>query len=148
MKKAFLVVGRSNWGKSETLKQLTAGNRRLKYFQLDDQWYFIKRMSNDDDEKGLIKFIDKNADIINHDLIIAFCPEFEKPRDGNLILKKLSKKYELLFFVIKHNYKQTDEISQDEIKIIKWYGLVNVYKEKKEAFVRAKALASFVKANS
>jgi hypothetical protein len=144
MKNVFLVVGHSNWGKSETLKKLTSNNRRLKYFMIDGKWYFIKRMSNDDDETGLIEFIDKKAKSIKHDLIIAFCPEFEKPRKSKTILDKLSKRYNLNCFVIRYSYYGNSKVSDAEIRVLKDYGRVIVFESKSEAHVRAKALEGFI----
>jgi len=105
-------------------------------------------MSNDDDEKGLIKFIKLLAPKIPHNLILAFCPAFEMPRKGKEILEMLHKKYELYFFVLKTNYKGTDSRSDDQINVLKDFGKVEVYKKRAEAEERAIAFKKFIKANS
>jgi hypothetical protein len=45
---------------------------------------------------------------------------------------------------LKHKYKGYSTISEDEIKVLREYGHVTVYKEHEEAKARAKALESYI----
>src|ERR1039457_6447625 len=115
MKKAFVIVGHAHWGKSETLKSLTDDNYRYHWIEIKDKWIFIKRMSNDDDEKKLRDFIKKNT-MDKDTLILTFCPSFEKGKKGHEILKSLiNKKFKLYFFILKNKYGTDETISDDEI---------------------------------
>ena len=142
MKKAFLLVGHSNWGKSETLYQLTDRNRRKKYFQINDEWFFVRRMSNDDNEESLEKFI-KSAWKYKCHLIMAFCPTFEKGK-ASALLNELSKRFEINTFVLTHKYGGNDSITSKEIKALAKYGIVEELKKKQEATQRAKAFKAFI----
>lgn len=97
MKKAFLLVGHSNWGKSETLYQLAENNRRKKYYLISGEWFIIRRMSNDDNEESLERFID-SADKYGHHLIIAFCPTFRPGEKAHKMLKKTIRKFRDISF--------------------------------------------------
>jgi len=57
-KKAFAVVGHSNWGKSYTLRALTDNTPQYRWWEIKGELFNIKRMSNDDDTEGLLEFVE------------------------------------------------------------------------------------------
>ncbi|WP_353164396.1 hypothetical protein [Empedobacter brevis] len=54
MKKIFLYVGHSNFGKSFALKELTNGSSHQKSTLIDGKTFKVRKMSNDDDWKKSI----------------------------------------------------------------------------------------------
>jgi hypothetical protein len=142
MKKVFLLIGHSNWGKSETLYHLTNKNRRKKYFKINEEWFFVRRMSNDDNELSLDKFI-KSATKYKSHLIVAFCPTFEKGSAYQL-LKELAKNFEINSFVLLHKYDGSNSITKEELKSLKQFGRVEVLEERQEATLRAKGFEDFI----
>jgi hypothetical protein len=142
--KAFLIVGHSNWGKSQTLRKLTSNSRRIKYFDISGANFFVRRMSNDDDEKKLLKFV-SDATKYKMNLIVAFCPVFDKNRESRKILDILSKDFSLFFFVLKHKYASDLTISDDETNVLRDFGDVSLYNKRNEAAKsRAKAFGNYI----
>ncbi len=72
--KIAFVVGHANWGKSKTLSALTNGNYRLRRTTIAEDEFFIRRMSNDDQPKGYIKFMLSLDPALRPYLIAALCP--------------------------------------------------------------------------
>lgn len=147
MNKAYLIVGHSNWGKSKTLKQLTSNNRRVKYVSISGENFFVRRMSNDDHEKKLLKFV-TDATKYKRNLIVAFCPAFDKPRESKKILDILAKDFTLFFFVLKHKYGSDLIISENEIDVLREFGDVSVFnKRNEEAKIRALSFEKYISKN-
>jgi hypothetical protein len=143
MKKAFLMVGHSNWGKSETLAHLTKHNRKKKYVEISGEWFFIRRMSNDDNEEKLMTFIE-SAHKYNCHLIIAFCPTFQAGEKGHKMLTVLSKDFEIHPFVLMHEYSGTRVIERDEIVELEKYGKCKKYIEQGESTARSIAFKKYI----
>jgi hypothetical protein len=147
MKKAFILVGHSNWGKSKTLYHFT-GQTYVHSFMINGKNLEIKRMSNDDIYEELFPAIER---LINREidyLIIAFCPNFVDPRKkAEEILKKLREKYNLYFFVLHKKYGSNKYISEDELVILKSYGIVENFSLSEDANNRAEAFKKFIESN-
>src|SRR5580700_698846 len=124
--RAFLVVGHKHWGKSRTIRALT--NEYYGWVKLEGKWFFVRLMSNDDKPEGYGKFI-KHLDPAEKPLvIIAYCPEDESPE----FLSMLAKKYDVFLWVLRHNYRQTEEILPSTIAKLRSSGTVEYYQEKRE----------------
>src|SRR5687768_10529410 len=101
---AFLVVGHSNWGKSQTLRVLTDDDYKKRRMTIDGTQFFVRKMSNDDDRDGHPPFLDFAHALrpaSKPHVIAAFCPTFGENESGHEILDTLRKRYELFFFVLK-----------------------------------------------
>lgn len=85
--KAFFVVGHKNWGKSETLKELTDGNWRFHWFEINEEWFFFQRMSNDDIPDEFHERLDKLDPEDKPLVIIALCPTFDDEEQRNGLIK-------------------------------------------------------------
>lgn len=137
--KAFLIVGHRHWGKSETLRSLTGGNRSI---FIDGIPLSVRRMSNDDiDKDDPEKFWRFTRDLSEPYVAIAFCPTFDSdPQftryklDAATILDALRKHYEIFFWVIKHSQnpkrKRPREIDEPTIERLKTYGTVKIFARK------------------
>ena len=145
-KKVAFVVGHANWGKSSTLRVLTNDSWRLRKTTIKGFEFFIRRMSNDDQPAGYIKFMKSINPSTKPYLIAALCPQFEKPEARTeLILKALLEKgYELFFWVIEHQYGTDETISTKEIQSLRKYGSVEVFSKKAEAVERSRNFKQFV----
>jgi hypothetical protein len=142
--KAFVVVGHKNWGKSLTLKALTNGDHNERTIKLNGNKFFIRRMSNDDVPLSFLKFIEKLDPLSKSHVILTLCPDFEI--DATIkILDKLNEKYRLFFWVIENQYGRGRQITDAEIKRLKQYGEVEVFKERDaESNRRAKRFRRFI----
>ena len=150
MKKAFAVVGHSHWGKSWTLRALTDDAIQYRYWTIKETQFRIKRMSNDDDPEGLLKFISKLGKPYDQYLIYALCPNFNKNegRSTDRILNNLHDKgYKLHFWVIQHQSDGDGIITAQEISELKKYGHVEVYSNKVDEKHRAKYFEKYVTTN-
>ncbi|MEI9918162.1 MAG: hypothetical protein WDO14_05095 [Bacteroidota bacterium] len=145
MRKAFILIGHSNWGKSKTLKSLI-GSVRVTHWTIKGVDFFVRRISNDDDEESLINFVDKRT-VNKGNIIITFCPSFDKGKQVEAILKKLKKDFSLHFFVLKHKYRSDEIIPDTEVAVLKKYGSVYVYPKDTEAAERARAFKAFIADN-
>lgn len=143
-KKAFFVVGHSNWGKSHTLRHLTGGNVRKRRVELEGEVFYIRRMSNDDDETKLLEFVTNEINKKGNHAIIAFCPVFEAGRQSKEILEILKKDFDLYFFVIKHEFKGDRVVTTQEIEILTQYGKYEVLNERIESSERTERLKAFI----
>ncbi|OHD54880.1 MAG: hypothetical protein A2Y33_16020 [Spirochaetes bacterium GWF1_51_8] len=153
--KAFILVGHSDWGKSETLYSLT-DNSRHSYYYLEDHCFITQRMSNDDESEwyslynSLERKIKKNWN--SNPLLFALCPNFSEGAKNTINILELLKqnKYKMYFFVLQKKYtnnfrKDSLLVSPQEVQILMEYGEVEVFSEMKESFERAKAFESFIK---
>ena len=154
MKKVFIYVGHSNWGKSMALKILTSGSSHKKISNISNQMIRVRKMSNDDDGKGLLEWV-KDIPRTQYDrFIIAFCPKCP-PIDGkptaeqNIsldILIELQKTNKLFFFVQKEKYNDsTQQISQDEINLMLNFGIVKILSCQNPNTTRAIEFENFIK---
>ena len=151
--KAFIVVGHADWGKSDTLKALTNGSRHKQKWDIGKVEVFIRRMSNDDEEEKLEEFVKGLDQDETPYLVATLCPTFnmERRRPALLrILTVLRDKYNLFFFVLRHQGKNPDAtIPRDDMAELDGYGTVHVFKAKGEkAETIARAFQVFVTANS
>lgn len=146
-KKAFFVVGHSNWGKSFTLRKLTNDSPRIRRVTLAGNIFYIRRMSNDDHEEKLLEFVTNEINKKGNHAIIAFCPVFEAGRKSKEVLEILKKDFDLHFFVIKHEFKGERVVTNEEIEVLRQYGECEVLNEKIESDLRAEKFTKFILAN-
>jgi hypothetical protein len=143
--KIAFVVGHKQWGKSQTLSSLTNDNFRLRRTTIAGVEFFIRRMSNDDQPKGYIKFMKSLDPALRPYLIAALCPQFDDPEAAtNSVLTTLAERYQLFFWVIEHQYGTTEVVSAKEIQGLRNFGTVEVFSPTVEAPVRAKKFKQFV----
>lgn len=148
--KAFLVVGHEDWGKSTTLKALTDNSRYPRQWKIGSIEFFIRRMSNDDQLDSFKKFVSKlDLDLVPY-LIATLCPTFNNEEalpDLLEILSTLKRKYELFFFVLRHNCQNPAiTISDDEISKLERYGVMESFvSEGAKSQVIARTFETFVK---
>jgi len=143
--KAFILVGHADWGKSLTLKEFTNGVRQYRWWKIKNKWIYIKRMSNDDDSKGLYNYIKKMKPDEHENIVLTLCPNFEvKNRKTEDILQQLNKNYEMFFFVLKYNYDASAQIKDSEVSELKKYGTVEILSKPEDKKVRAKQFKQFV----
>lgn len=147
MKQFFLYVGHSNFGKSFALKEITNGKSRQKTLLINGKAFMVRKMSNDDDEKSLLKFVEKIKNSNYSHYIIAFCPKQEYSEKAKEILEVLKQSGNLFFFVQKNSFKDDREIEDAEINSLKGYGTVEVMEGKKEAAIRAVTFRKFIDVN-
>lgn len=151
-KKVFMYVGHSNWGKSKALKVLT-NNSQQRTVQLGKFIVSVKRMSNDDIGKELLKFVNKIPTLQFQRFVLAFCPK--KPSDdGNLtteqnialeILTTLKNTNEIFFFVQEEKYNSSTRlITQQEIDWLKEFGTVHILKGQNDDVDRASKFKTFI----
>jgi len=142
--KAFLVVGHKHWGKSTTLKALTAGNRFLRTWKIGSTLFFVRRMSNDDIPGSLRELVNSLDPEITPRVIATLCPTFNNKKAVPMlleILETLKRKYELFFFVLRHKCSNpTVTITDDEIDKLERYGTVQQFRP---AGAKAQTIARF-----
>ena len=146
-KKAFFFFFYSNWGKSCTLRKLTNNSPRIRRVTLAGNVFYIRRMSNDDHETKLLEFVTNEINKKGNHAIIAFCPVFEAGRKSKEVLEILKKDFDLYFFVIKHEYKGSRVVANEEIEVLMQYGKCEVLNEKIESDLRAERFTKFILAN-
>jgi hypothetical protein len=140
---AFLVVGHSQWGKSKTLWALT--NDQRGWVTLDGKQFFVRLMSNNDVPDSYEKFINSLGPIKKPLVIAAYCPE----RPPYPFITALAKKYNLILWILEHNYADTASITPDEIQSLHKFGKVECYSlRRSEAVARASALMQFIQVNA
>lgn len=145
--KIAFVVGHANWGKSKTLIALTNGNYRLRRTTIAEDEFFIRRMSNDDQPKGYIKFMLSLDPTLRPYLIAALCPQFDDPTKAtdSILTSLRAKGYQLFFWVIEHQFGTDEVVTAKEIQRLRRFGKVEVFSATSEAGARAKSFKSFVK---
>jgi hypothetical protein len=148
MRKVFVLVGHSNWGKSMTLRALTSGNRYITIKPIGGHHFFIRRMSNDDNAESLLDFtINKlgNKDY----LIMTLCPTKLKKRFTLSILRNLRRSHnEIYFFVLKYKHNGLEQILDTEINMLSPFGTLEIYTTVAPAPTRAAAFRKFVEIHS
>jgi len=137
--RAFLVVGRADWGKSWTLRALTPKWGRV---LLCGRAFFVRRMSNDDQPAGFEKFLNALDTSPKAYVVLAYCPERGSPR----LLKILQRKFMVFSWVLEHDWYCTDTVSRDEIALLKEQTTkVEVFRLlRRPASMRARALRDFI----
>ncbi len=148
-KKAFLIVGHSNRGKSWTIRSLIEGHSHKNRFTLDNHELFVRRMSNDDNEDSLLRFVKKGIRNKPGDVILTFCPRFERDETKE-ILDLLKLDFELHFFVLQYQQhpKKDGVISDAEIESLKKYGAkLEIFSKKDLPDNIAAKFEKFVKEN-
>jgi len=156
MKKVFIYVGHSNWGKSMALKAITDGNSHKKITNISGKPIRVRKMSNDDDGQGLLDWV---TDIPRKEydyFIIAFCPNFppvnreptNNQNTGLKILTELKKTNELFFFIQEEKYNNSKiQISQYEINYLRNYGITKVLSGQNKCTTRAMEFKKFINNN-
>jgi hypothetical protein len=148
MKKAFLLVGHENFGKSRTLVELTESKNSLRT-SIGNKDFALKRKSNDDIGEELLNYVKdilKNKDY--EYLLACFCPNFTDSNKCSMkILETLKKECELYSFVLMKQFGRNKFVSQDEIESLKKYSNVLRYSASEDARERADALAKYIKKN-
>ena len=153
-KKVFIYVGHSNWGKSMALKMLTGGSSSKKIANISGHIVRVRKMSNDDDGKGLLDWVVAIPRINYQRFIIAFCPQFPpvsgeptiEQNRGLDILLELQKTNELFFFIQKEKFNDTtQQISQNEINWMLNYGIVQILSGQNPNSTRATEFENFIK---
>lgn len=107
-------------------------------------------MSNDDDSKGLLNFVQKILGKWQENFIITYCPNHlnsnNQGYEAKQILETLSEFCELYFFVQEEKYgNPTAVIKTDKITSLKSYGPLELLKGQHEADFRGEAFLSFIK---
>ncbi len=145
--KIAFVVGHAGWGKSKTLSALTNGNYRLRRTTIAEDEFFIRRMSNDDQPKGYIKFMLSLDPALRPYLIAALCPQFDEPAAAtdSVLTSLRAKGYRLFFWVIEHQFGTEEAVTAKEIERLRGFGKVELLSTTAEAGARAKSFKSFVK---
>ena len=148
VKKAFLLVGNKDWGKTDTLKQppFTISNSKKRLISLIGFDFFLRKGSNRDKKVAYIAFVVK---VVFNYLILAFATG-KKYEPKKILTKLKSKGYKIYAFVLKYKYGNPNKIITDsEIAMLKQYATkVEVYSViKAEAKARAVAFNKFIKKN-
>jgi hypothetical protein len=145
MKKAFIYVGHSNWGKSFALKQITNGSSHKKTVVIKNKIFFVRKMSNDDNSSGLLLFSENIPSTWYQNFILAYCPNHEKDQGAMNILNSLQKSCELYFFVQESKYSNPSlSIPETEITYLQKIGKVQILKGHNSDTVRASKFHSFI----
>lgn len=122
MKKAFIYVGHSNWGKSFALKKLTQNSSKVKKCNVNGKHIFVRKMSNDDDSGKLLKFVKDIPRKWQKNFIITYCPKQDdliKGKEAKLILDELKTSCELYFFVQEEKYNSPqDKITPQQMQYL------------------------------
>jgi hypothetical protein len=146
--KIAFVVGHENWGKSETLRALTNGDRYQKKCEIGGVEFFVRRMSNDDipETHSFEKFMNSLDPTKNPNIIAALCPNFQDvDRATELVLESLRKKgYQLFFWVMENQYGTDRAIAANDISHLRTVGEVEVVSGMHEANARASNFKRFV----
>ena len=145
--KVVFVVGHSNWGKSQTLRALTGGSHRIRRTEIAGIEYFIRRMSNDDQPKGFVKWMKAMHPDRWPQILAALCPDFDNPaKDTAGVLQSLRDNgYKLYFWVLRSQYGTDNRISSTDISRLRSFGKVDIFDEIAEANARAKRFKAYVK---
>jgi len=146
-KKAFLLTGHRNWGKSKTLNDPGFAGKN-KHIIINGNNVFIIKMSNDDQFAKLLDDIKKHKDIPY--MIIAFCCNFEEGFFTVEILEALKKYgYEVFSFVLEHQYNNPEiSVTNEQIVKLKKYTKCEIYSVKKaESNARAIAFKKYLENN-
>lgn len=147
--KAFILVGHSNWGKSETIFSLKDNDIKKQHVIIKNRWILVRSRSNDDIRKELLVMIKKIVKLDYREIIVLLCPKFDKRDSHNTlkILNELLKKYKLYFFVLEKKYGFDKTIKRTEVGKLKKFGKLKILKGAKESKVRAKEFKKYILEN-
>lgn len=146
MKKAFIYVGHSAWGKSFALKQITNNSSHKKTVQINNKWVWVRKMSNDDDAVGLLSFSKTIPSKGYENFILAYCPKHENDQGAMDILNTLQKSCKLYFFIQEIMYSDPSQsISTTEVDYLNRIGTVQILTGHNPDTVRADQFLSFIK---
>lgn len=141
---AFFVVGHSHWGKSRTLKALTGNSAYVRSMSIGGRSFAIRRRSNDDiDTAPWAARITALESAGHSHLLLALCPTTQ----ALPVLRRLSRTYDLYFWVMKDRFKGTGQITPAEVARLQAFGRVSLFSGQHPARVRARALLNFIVAN-
>ena len=156
MKKVFIYVGHSNWGKSMALKIITGNNSRQKTVQISGYNVRVRKMSNDDHGQKLLDWVKTFTRQVYDRHLIAFCPKVT-PLTGNGtaaqliaadILIELQKNNLLYFFVQEEKFNSPqDKITIAEIGWLNFFGTVHILRGQNQNTVRAQEFHQFITQN-
>lgn len=145
MKKAFIYVGHSNWGKSFALKQITNGSSHKKTVEIKNKMFFVRKMSNDDNSLGLLSFSESIPSRWYQNFILAYCPNHEIDQGAMKILNSLQKSCELYFFVQESKYSDSSQtIPAAQISFLQKIGKVQILTGHNPDKIRASKFHSFI----
>lgn len=144
--KIAFVVGHVQWGKSKTLCALTNDDFRVKKIKIDGVEFFIRRMSNDDQPAGYVKFMKSISPTAKPYLIATLCPNFDgTDATTDSILNTLRVNgYELFFWVIEHQFGTSQVVTAEVIQRLRSFGKVAVFSATAEAAARSRSFMQFV----
>jgi len=147
MKKAFIYVGHSDWGKSFALKKLTNNSSKVKSCNINGQHIFVRKMSNDDDSDKLLKFVKGIVRKWQQNFIIAYCPKQDVNSQAKEILDELYKSCELYFFIQEEKYNDPQrKITPKELKYLDQIGKqLFILRGQNQDLGRAKSFEQFIK---
>jgi hypothetical protein len=144
--KAICLVGRENWGKSETLFHLVGGSRHIAKIEVAGTAVFVRHMSNDDIPESFIQFVHALQAARKPVVVIALCPNFTDPSAATeeLLRELASKGYTLHFWVLRRRYGSSQVVAPEEIRRLERHGAVEVYDGSDEASIRAENFRDFI----
>lgn len=150
MPKVVFVVGHSNWGKSQTLRELTDGSYNVRRTEIAGIEYFIRRMSNDDQPEGFVKRMKGMRPGRWPQILAALCPDFEDREKctAEVLLTLRDKGYSLFFWVLAKQYGTDARIQANQIAQLRTFGEVEIFEGVAEAAVRAKKFRAYVRSIS
>jgi hypothetical protein len=145
-RRAILIVGHENWGKSLTLRALTNGSSYQRHIVIAGVQFFIRRMSNDDQPDGYFDFIRAIDPGTIPNLIATLCANFQRTeaRTDQILQILRSKGYQIVFWVIRHQYGTDSVVTPDQVARLRTYGIVEIHDARSEAAVRARQFHTFV----
>jgi hypothetical protein len=150
MKKAFIYVGHSNWGKSFTLRRLTNNSSYVKTININNKWVWVRKMSNDDKPQELLDFVNSIPSNWYQNFILAYCPTHENVnnRIARRILNSLQQSCQLFFFVQERMFSdQSQIIPEPEISYLREIGNVQVLQGHSGDSIRSARFLDFIREN-
>ena len=126
---AFLIVGHSNFGKSETLWALTDyAEKRGKQppCTIAGVDFFVRRMSNDDAPYQNPRSYEEFVEAIGaeperyRNFISAFCPRFSEKKTERF-LSAFKERHDVYAMVIRQSHKGDATVSDEEIALLSKY---------------------------
>lgn len=156
MKKVFIYVGHSNWGKSMALKIITGNSVHQGRVQIQQYNVRVRKMSNDDNGEGLLNWVRTFSNQNYERFIIAFCPNLppitgEPSIQQNIavdILMELQQTNTLYFFIQeeKYNFPQ-NKITEQEVNWLRNFGATCILRGQNNDTVRANEFQNFIEQN-
>jgi len=126
------------------LRQLTKGTKKG-WWEIKDNYVFIKRMSNDDIPESVINFVDNLDSEYKNVIIMTLCPNLEEENHKTkYIINKVEKNYKMYFFVLKQSYNDDRTVTDDEIEELRKHGNVEILQKREKDKQRAIAFNNFI----